>query len=69
MRGFGSCRTPARRPTVDLSNVNPSSAPGIPGLSQINVQVPDDPTIAGQVPVFVGAVGMVSNRVTVFVQP
>lgn len=44
-------------------------APGVPGLWQINVQVPDDPTIAGQVSVFMAAMGMVSNGVTVFVQP
>lgn len=44
-------------------------APGVPGLWQINVQIPDDPTIVGQVPVFVAAMGMVSNGVTVFVQP
>jgi hypothetical protein len=29
-------------------------APGIAGLWQINVQIPNDPAVAGQVPVFVG---------------
>ena len=44
-------------------------APGFPGLWQINAKVPDDPAISGQVPVFASALGMVSNGVTVFVQP
>lgn len=43
-------------------------APGIPGLWQINAQVPGDPTVAGQVPVFVSALGLVSNGTTVWVQ-
>ena len=44
-------------------------APGIPGLWQVNVQVPNESVVAGQVPVFVGALGMVSNGVTIWVQP
>jgi uncharacterized protein (TIGR03437 family) len=43
-------------------------APGIPGLWQLNAQVPDDPAIAGQAPVFLGSLGMVSNAVTIFVR-
>jgi uncharacterized protein (TIGR03437 family) len=44
-------------------------APGIPGLWQINVQVPDTPVVAGEVPLFVSAPGLVSNGVTIRVQP
>ena len=44
-------------------------APGIPGLWQINAQIPNDLAVAGQVPVFVGALRMVSNGVTAWVQP
>jgi uncharacterized protein (TIGR03437 family) len=43
--------------------------PGIPGLWQINAQVPYDFEVGGQAPLFVGAMGMVSNGVTVWVQP
>jgi uncharacterized protein (TIGR03437 family) len=42
---------------------------GAPGLWQINVQVPNDGAVAGQVPVFVSALGLVSNGVTAWVQP
>ncbi len=44
-------------------------AAGIPGLWQINVQLPNDGAVAGQVPVFVSASGLVSNGVTAWVQP
>jgi uncharacterized protein (TIGR03437 family) len=44
-------------------------APGILGLWQINAQVPKEPIVAGEVPLFVSALGMVSNGVTVSVQP
>ena len=44
-------------------------APGIPGLWQINAQVPKEPIVAGEVPVFVSALGMASNGVTISVQP
>ena len=40
-----------------------------PGLWQINVRVPDAPSIAKQVPVFViGDDGSVSNGVTIWVE-
>ena len=40
-----------------------------PGLWQINVRVPDAPSIARQVPVFViGDDGSVSNGVTIWVE-
>lgn len=42
---------------------------GIPGLWQINAQLPLDGTVARQVPVFVSASGLVSNGVTAWVQP
>ena len=44
-------------------------APGYPGLWQINAQIPNDPSVSGQIPLFAGALGMVSNGVTVWVQP
>ena len=44
-------------------------APGYPGLWQINAQVPNDLAISGQVPLFASALGLVSNGVTVWVQP
>jgi uncharacterized protein (TIGR03437 family) len=44
-------------------------APSIPALWQINVQVPNESVVAGEVPAFVGALGMVSNGVTIWVQP
>ena len=44
-------------------------APGSPGMWQINAQVPEDPTVSGQVPLFVSALGLVSNGVTVWAQP
>jgi len=53
-------------PAVVLSS---GPAPGYPNLWQIKARIPDDPTIAGQVPIFVSTLGMVSNAVTVFVQP
>jgi uncharacterized protein (TIGR03437 family) len=44
-------------------------SPEFPGLWQINVRLPDAPSIAKQVPVFViGDKGVVSNGVTVWVE-
>ena len=42
---------------------------GVPGLWQINARLPNDGAVAGQVPVFVSASGLVSNGVTAWVQP
>ncbi len=42
---------------------------GVPGLWQINVQLPNDGAVAGQAPLFVSASGLVSNGVTAWVQP
>ena len=44
-------------------------SPEFPGLWQINVRLPDAPSIAKQVPLFViGDGGAVSNAVTVWVE-
>jgi uncharacterized protein (TIGR03437 family) len=43
-------------------------SPEFPGLWQINVRLPDAPSISKQVPVFVIADGVVSNAVTVWVE-
>jgi uncharacterized protein (TIGR03437 family) len=56
----------ANRPAEVLYS---GAAPGIPGLWQINVRIPDDPGIAKQVPVFIAAQGFVSNGVTVYLAP
>jgi uncharacterized protein (TIGR03437 family) len=43
-------------------------APGFAGLWQLNARVPDDPTVQGEVPVFVSVGGLVSNGVTLWVE-
>jgi uncharacterized protein (TIGR03437 family) len=53
---------------VPASVVYSGPAPSFPGLWQINAQVPSDSAVTGQVPVFVSALGLVSNGVTAWVR-
>jgi uncharacterized protein (TIGR03437 family) len=42
-------------------------APGVDGLWQINVRIPDDTAVTRQVPLVISAEGLVSNGVTISV--
>jgi uncharacterized protein (TIGR03437 family) len=53
----------SERATVEYAGL----LPGLPGLWQMNVRVPDRPFIAGQVPLFVSINGISSNAVTFWV--
>jgi uncharacterized protein (TIGR03437 family) len=55
----------AERPAqVDYSG----PAPGFVGLWQINARVPNEASVAGQVPVYLSAGSLVSNAVTVYIE-
>ncbi|MCP5112932.1 MAG: hypothetical protein GY953_19065 [bacterium] len=43
-------------------------APGLPGVWQINVYVPADLAVTGEVPLFVAAHDLASNGVTIWVE-
>ncbi len=52
------------RATVQFSGAHPQ----FPGICQVNVQVPDQPFVTGQVPLFLTIGGISSNPVAVWVQ-